>query len=109
MTGNAPLTRAALDAFIGALRRFDGPLGRESQNTARALVLLASDDLAATGHRAAYLSSTTEEEPGERAAGACGGGDKPPQQIVRDISRLLALTGPTVIAIDQIDTLFAQS
>ena len=32
-----------------------------------------------------------------------------PQQIVQDISRLLALTGPTVIAVDQIDTLIAQS
>jgi hypothetical protein len=29
--------------------------------------------------------------------------------IVRDLSWLLALSGPTVIAVDQIDTLIAQS
>lgn len=32
-----------------------------------------------------------------------------PELIVRDLCRLLALTGPTVIAVDQIDTLIAQS
>jgi hypothetical protein len=31
------------------------------------------------------------------------------QEIVRDISRLLALTGPTVIAVDQIDLLISQA
>ena len=33
-----------------------------------------------------------------------------PQQVVQDISRLMALTlDPTVIAVDQLDTLFAQT
>ncbi|WP_436762553.1 helicase HerA domain-containing protein [Streptosporangium sp. V21-05] len=109
VTGNTALTREALDAFVEALRRFDGPLGRESQNTARALVLVASDDLTAQDIGFAYLSSIPEEEPGERASWGLRRGEKSPQEIVRDISRLMALTGPSVIAIDQIDMLIAQS
>ncbi|MFD0597589.1 ATP-binding protein [Catellatospora coxensis] len=33
---------------------------------------------------------------------------KPPQLVMQELSQLLALTGPTVVAIDQIDTLVAQ-
>src|SRR5262249_48996158 len=46
----------------------------------------------------------------ERAAWGLKPGVRTPQQIVRDISRLMALTlDPTVIAIDQLDTLLAQT
>ncbi|WP_329087408.1 helicase HerA domain-containing protein [Streptosporangium sp. NBC_01469] len=109
VTGNTALTREALDAFIEALHRFDGPLCLESQNTARALVLLASGGLAAQEVGFAYLSSIPEEEPGERARWGIRRGEKSSQEIVRDISRLMALTGPSVIAVDQIDTLIAQA
>ena len=41
--------------------------------------------------------------------GACARAPRSAQQIVQEISWLLALTGPSVIAVDQIDTLIAQS
>ncbi|MEU8038374.1 DUF87 domain-containing protein [Streptosporangium sp. NPDC049078] len=109
VTGNTALTREALDAFVEALHRFDGPLCLDTQNTVRALVLLASGGLATQDIGTSYLSSIPEEEPGERAQWGIRRGEKSPQEIVKDISRLMALTGPSVIAIDQIDTLIAQS
>src|SRR5690606_14361318 len=44
VTGADPLTRQALDDFVVRLRRLDPRIGRTTQNTARALALLASDD-----------------------------------------------------------------
>ncbi|MDP9848286.1 ATP-binding protein [Streptosporangium lutulentum] len=109
VTGNSVLSKTALDTFIDALRRFNKLVGRDSQDTARALVLLASDDLRAQDIGESFLSSTPEEEPGERAQWGIRQVQKTPQEIVRNLSHLLALTGPSIIAIDQIDTLVAQS
>ncbi|MEU6411829.1 DUF87 domain-containing protein [Microbispora sp. NPDC046933] len=107
--GDAPLSRADLDAFINALRRYDSHAGRDVQDTARALTLRASHDLAAQDVGDAYLISAPQGEPGERAGWGFRTVEKTPQEIVHDLSRLLALTGPSVIAVDQVDTLIAQS
>ncbi|GII88008.1 hypothetical protein Ssi03_59980 [Sphaerisporangium siamense] len=107
--GHAPLTRPILDAFIDALRRFDDRVGRDTQDTARALVLLASDDFHAQDVGTSYLSSQPEEEPGERADWGIRESKKSPQEIVKDVFRLLAVIGPSVIAVDQVDALIAQS
>ncbi|OPG11426.1 hypothetical protein B1L11_20610 [Microbispora sp. GKU 823] len=107
--GDVPLSRADLDAFIDALRRYDPHVGRDVQDTARALTLRASHDLAAQDIGDAYLISAPQGEPGERAEWGFRTVEKTPQEIVHDLSRLLALTGPSVIAVDQVDTLIAQS
>lgn len=109
ITGRKTVTKEELDAFIGGLRRFDNQVGRETQDTARALVLLASDDMGMQDIGEAFLSSVPEEEPGERSRWGIRQVHRTPQEIVRDISRLLALTGPIVIAVDQLDALIAQS
>lgn len=109
VSGEVPVSRANLDTFIEALRGYDSQLGRDTQDTARALVLRASDDFRAQDIGTTFLSSADEEEPGERAAWGMKRVRRPAQLIVRDLSRLLAVTGPTVIALDQIDTLIAQS
>ncbi|MEU8269256.1 ATP-binding protein [Sphaerisporangium sp. NPDC049002] len=109
LIGKAPLSREALDAFVDALRRFDPRVGGDVQDTARALVLCASEDWRAQDVGLTYLSSNSEEEPGERAKWGMRQTRKTPQEIVRDISRLLAFTGPSVIAVDQIDVLIAQA
>ncbi|ETK31500.1 ATP-binding protein [Microbispora sp. ATCC PTA-5024] len=107
--GDAPLVKDALDDFVAALRRYDRLVGGDAQDVARALVLRASRDLTAQDVGDAYLASASEGEPGERAAWGLRTVEKSPQEIVRDLSRLVALTGPSVIAVDQIDTLIAQS
>ncbi|GAA1308012.1 ATPase [Planotetraspora silvatica] len=105
--GDAPLTVEVLDGFMEALERFDGHVGRESKEAARALVLRASMDRHARDVGDAWLISQPEEEQGERARWGMRRGQRSPQEVVRSLSRLLALTGPSVIAIDQIDTLVA--
>ncbi|GAA3442899.1 ATP-binding protein [Planomonospora venezuelensis] len=109
VVGTSRLARMPLDTFVDAFRRFDRTLGRDTQDTLRALVLLASDDLAAQDIGDAFLSSTPEEDQGERARWGIRRSEKSQQEIVMDLSRLLALTGPSVIAVDQIDMLIAQS
>ncbi|GGO61324.1 helicase HerA domain-containing protein [Nonomuraea cavernae] len=109
VTGKKSVTREELETFVGALRRFDRKVGSLAQDAARALVLYASDDLGLQDLGEAYLSSVPEGEPGERARWGIRQVDRTPQEIVRDISHLLALTGPTVVAVDQIDALVAQS
>ncbi|TYB63965.1 ATP-binding protein [Nonomuraea sp. PA05] len=109
ITGKRPVTREELDAFVVALRRREPQAGRECQDTVRALVLLAGDDLGLQDLGEAFLSSAPEGEAGERARWGIRQLGRSPQEIVRDVSRLLALTGPTIIAVDQIDPLVAQS
>ncbi|SNT24726.1 protein of unknown function DUF87 [Streptosporangium subroseum] len=108
VVGNSALSKTNLDTFIDALRRFSKPES-VGQDTARALVLLASDDLRAQDIGESFLSSAPEEGPGERAQWGIRQVQRTPQEIVRDLSRLLALTGPSIIAVDQIDMLIAQS
>jgi hypothetical protein len=109
VTGETPLTRAALDALIDLLRKANPQVGRDCQNTARAMVLLGSEGFEEqdVGHN--FLSSNDEEQPGERDVWGIRRTRHTAQEIVRDMSRLLALTGPSVIAVDQIDLLIAQS
>jgi hypothetical protein len=109
IAGNATLTREHLDTFILALRRFNNAVGRECRDTARALVLNGSLDFEAQDVGYAHLIAEPSDVDA-RTAWGFSSAIRAPQQIVRDISRLLALTlCPTVIAIDQIDTLFAQT
>ncbi len=110
IAGDAPLKPGDLDAFIAALRQKDRVIGQDTQHTARALVLYGSLDLDAQDLGHAYLSSMDLADFGDRTDWGLGVEARPASLVVRDISRLLALTGsPTVIAFDQIDTLVAQS
>ncbi|MER7503189.1 DUF87 domain-containing protein [Nonomuraea pusilla] len=109
VTGRKAVTREDLDVLVAAVRRHDPQVGRDSQDAARALVLLAGDDLGLQDLGEAFLSSMPDEEPGERARWGIRQVSRTPQEIVRDVSRLMALTGPTVVAVDQIDPLVAQS
>ncbi|GAA2464325.1 helicase HerA domain-containing protein [Winogradskya humida] len=109
VSGETPLTRATLDAFIDLLRKRNRRVGVEVQDTVRALVLRAADDPTAQDVGFEFLCSNDEVEPGERAKWGMRRGRRSAQEIVRDISRLLALTGPTVVAVDQIDAIVHQS
>ncbi|WP_030905392.1 ATP-binding protein [Streptosporangium amethystogenes] len=107
--GNRLVTREGLDAFAAGLRTFDAQVGKGAKDSLRALVLYASADHGMQDIGDGFLSALPEEEPGERAAWGIRQFPKTPQEIVKDLSRLLALTGPSVVAVDQIDVLVAQS
>lgn len=108
MVGDAKPTRETLDQVAATLRR-TVPWGHDCRHTVRALVLLASPDPTGQEIAEAYLTSASEGLPGERMEWGIHPDPKPAQQIVGEISRLVALTGPSLIAVDQIDTLISQS
>jgi DNA replication protein DnaC len=111
--GTRRLTPEDLNQFLTEVRRLDRQVGQECRETARALVLYACDDpnLADIGWD--YLTSMNELGSGtgtdERSRWGIQPGARSARRILGEISQLLALTGPTVIAIDQFDTLVATS
>ncbi|WP_433388935.1 helicase HerA domain-containing protein [Micromonospora sp. KLBMP9576] len=109
VTGETELSRPALDAFVDLIRKANRPIGTECQDTARALALYAAEPTAMQDVGYDFLCSSDEEDPGSRAAWGLRRSRRAPQEVVRDASRLLAMVGPTVIAVDQIDLMVAQS
>ncbi|MCE6998593.1 DUF87 domain-containing protein [Saccharothrix sp. S26] len=107
--GHEPVTKEALDQVVVALREVNPTEGRQSRHTARALILLSAIDPAVQEIGEAYLTSGSESVPGERAAWGIHPDPKHPHEMVREISGLLGMTGATLLAIDQIDTLVAQA
>ena len=106
--GETDVTREALDAFIEGLREYDRHVAMQCRDTLRALALRASDDEEHQDVADNYFAGGGEGVAGERHAWGIRNRARTAQEIVRDISWLLALTGPTVIAFDQIDTGVAQ-
>jgi hypothetical protein len=109
VVGGEALTPRDVNSLVGALRRLAPQVGLECQDTARALVLFGSVEFPLQDIGYQYLLSLAEAEAGDRARWGMHRRAKPPRLVVRDISRLLALTGPSVVAVDQIDTLLAQA
>ncbi|WP_035857380.1 helicase HerA domain-containing protein [Cryptosporangium arvum] len=104
VVGDEPLTPQALTAFVHALRNVDDQIARECQDTARALVLYGSADMDVQDIGQSFLHSHADET-GQGAAWGLGRHVKSAPVIVRDLFRLIALVGPSVIAVDQIDSI----
>lgn len=109
VSGETALSPQDLTAFVKAVMLLNRGVGLECEGTLRALTLYAAQDLEQTQTAHDYLSSIPEFRPGDRARWGIRPAPKPPQIIVQETSRLLALTGPTVFAIDQIDALIEKS
>lgn len=97
----ASLTPAHLHSLLDGLRKVDGRVAVECGDTIRALALYGSEH-ADIGR--AYLEGL-EDAGEERLDWGIRHRSKPSRMLVRDISRILALTGPCVVAVDQLDTL----
>ncbi|MCZ8381022.1 DUF87 domain-containing protein [Mycobacterium sp. CPCC 205372] len=98
-----------LDEFVVACTKAHGDTVRQCRHALRALILLGATDPSLQDMGEAYLTSTDDSGGDDRAAWGLRRPGKTPQETVRDIARLVALAGPAVIGIDQIDTLLAQS
>ena len=109
IAGDAPLSGDDLQVFMAGLRRLDPPTGRECADTARALVLYAATNAQHNAIGQDYLSGGDDPEDNSRQAWGIRPGAKPAHTIVQDVSRLLALTGPSAVAVDQLDTLVAKA
>jgi hypothetical protein len=109
IVGTIPVTRSNLDDLVAGLRRVDRQIWSDCQNTLRALVLFRADDPEVQEIGYSYLTLDGDVEEAARAEWGFRRGARPRRLVLRDLSRLLALTGPTVIAVDQIDPLITQS
>jgi hypothetical protein len=107
--GDDDLDPETLDRFVNTLAKAHRDPVRDCHQTLRALVLLGATDLAAHDVGEAYLQASDEFGNDERAQWRLRASPASAQQCVQEISRLIALAGPTVLALDQIDTLLAQS
>src|SRR5450756_1134946 len=104
ITGQVPPSPGALKVFIAALRRTDPSLGLICQDTARALALLASP-LQEDQDVGYYYLTGNEVDLQDRRRWGINSTRKIARLLVNEVSQLLALTGPIVIAIDQVDAL----
>ncbi|MDT4991081.1 MAG: hypothetical protein QOH97_973 [Actinoplanes sp.] len=96
-----------VNAFVATARDAWPDVGRESQDTLRALLLLSSPRQADQDLGQAYM---TGEKPDRRmrsqlTAWGIKQAPKTPQRIISETSWLLALSGPTVVAVDQVDAI----
>ncbi|WP_084835387.1 AAA family ATPase [Williamsia sp. 1138] len=110
ISGDTTITPEVLDEFVNGLRKPLPALIRSHHATLRALVLTAAPNSRLNDLGIAYLENNIEEiESADRDEWHLPPRAMPHDQTVRAISEFMAATGPSVLAIDQIDTLVAQS
>ncbi|MGY4653744.1 helicase HerA domain-containing protein [Mycobacterium sp. URHB0021] len=107
--GDDDLEPETLDRFVNAMAKARPDPVRQCHQTLRALVLLGAADLSAHDAGEAYLQSSEEFGSDDRDRWRLRASPASAQECVRELSRLFALAGPAVLALDQIDTLLAQS
>ncbi|MBB2989736.1 hypothetical protein FHR72_001199 [Mycolicibacterium iranicum] len=107
--GDDDLDAETLYRFIKALSLVAKETVRQCHQVLRALVLLASNDFIAHDIGEGFLQGSEEFSVEERGPWGLRSAPTSAQECVRDVSRLVALAGPSVLAVDQIDTLLAQS
>ncbi|MDW5613792.1 MULTISPECIES: helicase HerA domain-containing protein [Mycolicibacterium] len=107
--GDDDLDPETLYRFIKALSSAAKETVRQCHQVLRALVLLGSNDFVAHDIGEGFLEGTEEFTVEERGPWGLRSAPASAQECVRDLSRLVALAGPSVLAVDQIDTLIAQS
>ena len=109
IVGETMIDADTLNTFVTAVYKVHPRHRRTSQHTLRALVLSIAPDSAVQDLGDAYLQSIDDVDPAEFSEWGIRRAELGHQGIAENISRLLAITGPTVLAIDQIDTLVAQA
>lgn len=107
--GDEDLTPEILTGFVNTLTKHHAKMKRQSRHILRALVLLGAGDPELNDVGEAYLTGTEDLDSGDPKTWGLGSPPKTGQETVQEISRFVALAGPAVLAIDQIDTLIAQS
>ncbi len=108
VTGETDIDPDTLDEFVNAVYRVDRTNRRATQHILRALVLSAASDGTLFDLGDAYLRAV-EVDPEDYRPWKIQRVDLGYEDIANRISQLLARTGPAVLAVDQIDTLLAQS
>lgn len=106
VVGDRAVDRDTLERYISAVYRKNPRHRRRSQHVLRALVLLASQDFSCSDVGEALLLGGVEEL-GDAAAWGISPVRLGDQEMVENVSRVIAMDGGTLLAVDQIDTLLA--
>jgi hypothetical protein len=104
ITGRVSPTRSDLNEFVAALHRLDRSVLQPAQDVARALALLASPEQGHSEIGEGFLGEN-DLDPEERRAWGIRTSRVDVKFMITELSRILALSGPTVVAVDQIDAL----
>lgn len=107
--GNIELDRSHLDEFLDRLESVDDQVARDCQDTLRALVLYQSNRRRLQNIGDSFLSLDEGLEESARAEWGFRRRNRSPQLVFNDLSRIFALTGPVVLAIDQVDGVLSES
>ena len=102
--GAVPPTTNDVEAFVAGVRRLDRAVGLTCQDTLRALILLVSPEYDHQDVGLDFLYGN-ELETDRSRPWRIRSRPKSPRLLIADLSRLLALSGPSVVAVDQIDAL----
>ena len=104
VTGETSVTPDILDRYVTAVYTTHSRHRRRSQHILRALVLTEADDFATKDLGEAFLHLDVDDSE-ELAEWGIRNARLGYQEIVENISRIIAFDNATVLAIDQIDTL----
>ncbi|MFW0792172.1 DUF87 domain-containing protein [Gordonia sp. CPCC 205515] len=104
VTGAEAVTPEILDRYVTAVYTVHSRHRRRSQHILRALVLTEADDFATKDLGEAFLHLDVDDGE-ELAAWGIRNARLGYQEIVENISRIIAFDNATVLAVDQIDTL----
>lgn len=108
LTGTLPVRKQDIDALLDGLRSLDLQVATECQDTLRALVLYRSKRKEwEVGN--AYLVLPDGIEAADRVEWGFQAQFRPPQLLLGDLSKIFALVGPVVMAVDQIDSVISQA
>jgi Helicase HerA, central domain len=107
IVGDDELTPQVLDEFVNTLCKVHPQTMRRCRHTLRALTLLGAVDPGLQDLGEAFINANDRLDDAEDWG--LPASTLTPQESVRDISRIVAVAGPTVLAVDQIDTLLAQA
>ncbi|WP_298966345.1 ATP-binding protein [uncultured Methylobacterium sp.] len=94
--------RRIVDILVRALMSVDAARALAHQDVFRALCLLRAGDLGAMGLAHAWLQGY-DADPAERTALGFRTPPPAPVEVVRGLSWIMGLSGPTLVALDQID------
>lgn len=100
--------RRIVDVLVPALMSVDASRALKHLDVFRALCLLRSHDFGVVGLAHAWLQGY-EADPAERAALGFRTPPPAPIELVRGMCWIMALSGPTLIAVDQIDGIIETS
>lgn len=94
--------RKIVDVLVKGLMRHDMPNTLKHQDVFRAMCLLRSNDIDSAGLAHAWLQGYDADEQARAALGFLKP-PPPPVDLVRGMSWIMSIAGPTMVAIDQID------